>query len=207
MDDISFTTFLKIGLKPTTQGRFGALQSMLNGSGGYDFYKRMKLASREVARGEVDRETIFTQLQTIKRPSEREHNVAMAKLTCEWWDGLPGATALQERPSGTYRRPEMVFGIRLVPELAYELEGQTYVTYLWAIRMPKLTRQAAGAGLYLLREQLATGNFKDARFQIRDLREKKTFGEDCITNESASLLQADIAAMNVMWSGSLPKAA
>jgi hypothetical protein len=54
---------------------------------------------------------------------------------------------------------------------------------------------------------LAVGEFHDARFQIRDLREKKTFGEDCITNESASLLQADIAAMNVMWSGSLPKAA
>jgi hypothetical protein len=207
MDDISFTTFIKIGLKPTTQGKFGALQSMLNGTGGYDFYKRMKLASREVARGEADRETIFTQLQTIKRPSERDHNVAMAKLTCEWWDGLSGATALNERPSGTYRRPGMVFGIRLAPELAYELEGQTYVTYLWAIRMPKLTRQAAGAGLHLLREQLATGKFKDARFQIRNLREGKTLGEECITNQSANLLQADIAAMNAMWLGSLPKAA
>lgn len=207
MDDISFTTFIKIGLKPTTQGKFGALQSMLNGSGGYDFYKRMKLASREVARGEMDREEIFAQLQGIKRPAEREHNLAMAKLTCDWWDGLEGASALNDRPSGTYRTSGMVFGIRLVPELAYKLDGQTYVTYLWAIRMPKLTRQAAGAGLYLLREKLGVGEFKNARFQIRDLREKKTFEEDSITNQSASLLQADIAAMNVMWSGSLPKAA
>jgi hypothetical protein len=207
MDDISFTTFIKIGLKPTTQGKFGALQTMLNGSGGYDFYKRLKLASREVARGEMNRETIFEQLQTIKRESERNHNVAMAKLTCEWWDSLPGAAALVERPTGTYRKPEMVFGIRLAPELTYKLGGYTYVTYLWAIRMPKLTRQAAGAGLHLLREKLAVDKFHEARFQIRDLREKKTFGEDCITNESANLLQADIAAMNVMWSGSLPKAA
>lgn len=208
MDDISFTTFLKIGLKPTTQGKFGALQSMLNGSGGYDFYKRLKMASREVALGKMHREAIFAKLQTITRQSEREHNIAMAKLTCDWWDELPeGASALEDRPSGIYRRPDMVFGIRLVPELAYQLDGQTYVTYLWAMRIPKLTRQAAGSGLYLLREKLAVGQWKDARFQIRDLREKRTLEEDCITNQSANLLEADIAAMNVMWSGSMPKAA
>jgi hypothetical protein len=101
----------------------------------------------------------------------------------------------------------MVFGIRLAPEIAYEFEGQTYVTYLWAMGTPKLTRQAAGSGLYLLREKLAVGKWKDARFQIRDLREKKTFGDDCITNQSANLLEADIATMNVMWSGSMPQAA
>jgi hypothetical protein len=207
MDDISFTTFIKIGLKPTTQGKFGALQSMLNGTGGYDFYKRMKMASREVARGEMPREQIFEHLQTIKRPSERDHNLQMAKATCDWWDSIPGAKMLNERPSGTYRQPEMVFGIRLVPELAYELDGQKFVSYLWAVRLPKLSQQAAGAGLFLLREQLATGKFQDARFQIRDLRGQKTFEEDCITNSSANLLQADIAAMNAMWSGSLPNVA
>lgn len=207
MEDISFTTFIKIGLKPTTQGKFGALQSMLNGSGGYDFYKRMKLASREVARGEMDREAIFSQLETIKRPSEREHNVAMAKSTCDWWDTLAGAAALNERPSGVYRRPGMVFGIRLVPELAYKMNGHKYVTYLWAIGIPKLTRQAAGAGLYLLRQQLATGAFEDARFQIRDLRQGATYDEDCISNQSPVLLQADIALMNVMSAGNLPEAA
>src|SRR6478672_636522 len=119
MDDISFTTFLKIGLMPTTQGKFGALHRMLNGSGGYDFYKRMKLASREVARGEMEREVIIAQLQTITRASERDHNVLMATRTCEWWDDLDGATALEDRPSGTYKRDGMNFGIRLRPELAY----------------------------------------------------------------------------------------
>jgi hypothetical protein len=207
MDDISFTTFIKIGLMPTTQGKFGTLQRMLNGSGGYDFYKRMKLASREVARGEVDRETIFAQLQTIKRASERDHNVAMAARTCEWWDDLIGPIALAERPSGVYRRTGMDFGIRLQPELAYDWGSERRVTYLWAVDRPKLTRQAAGAGLHLLREELAKGSFKDARFEIRDLRQKKTFEEDCVTNASASLLQADIALMNAMWTGSLPKAA
>jgi hypothetical protein len=207
MDNISFTTFLKISLMPTTQGKFGALQRMLNGTGGYDFYKRMKLASREVARGEMEREVIFAQLQTITRSSERDHNVLMATRTCEWWDGLNGAVPLAERPSGTHRREGMNFGIRLQPELAYELNGAIHVTYLWAIERPKLTKQAAGAGLSLLREELAHGNFKDARFEIRDLRQAKTFEADSITNESASLLQADIAAMNVMWTGTLPKAA
>lgn len=207
MDDISFTTFLKIGLMPTTQGKFGALNRMLNGNGGYDFYKRMKLASREVARGEMDRDAIFAQLQSITRTSERNHNVLMATRTCEWWDELEGVDALVERPRGTYKRDGMDFGIRLQPELAYKQDGVIFVTYLWAIERPKLTSQAAGAGLYLLRSELTQGNFKDARFQIRDLRQKKTFGEDQITNESASLLQADIAAMNVMWLDSLPKAA
>jgi len=159
MDDISFTTFIKIGLMPTTQGKFGTLQRMLNGAGGYDFYKRMKLASREVARGEMERSQIFAQLESIKRASEREHNVAMATRTCEWWDELEGATALSLRPHGVYRREGMNFGIRLQPELAYEIAGQVHVTYLWAVGSPKLTRQAAGAGLFLLRQELARENF------------------------------------------------
>jgi hypothetical protein len=207
MDDISFTTFLKISLMPTTQGKFGALHRMLNGPGGYDFYKRMKLAAREVARGEVSSQEILSQLETIKRPSERSHNLLMATRFVEWLDSLEGAVASLDRPSGTYKRPSMVFGIRVVPELVYTLAGTRYVTYLWAIGLPKLTRQAAGAGLYLLRQQLGTGKFKDARFQIRDLRQQKTLEEDCVTNQSPNLLEADIALLNTMWQGNMPKAA
>lgn len=207
MDDISFTTFIKVSLLPTTQGKFGTLQRMLNGSGGYDFYKRMKLAAREVARGESSSQDILAQLETIKRPAERKHNVIVASNFVEWWESIDGASACKDRPNGTYKRPGMVFGIRLAPELAYELGGTVYVTYLWATALPKLSRQAAGAGLYLLREELAAGEFKNDRFQIRDLRAKKTWEEDCITNQSPKLLEADIALMNAMWGGNLPKAA
>jgi len=207
MDDISFTTFLKVSLMPTTQGKFGALQRMLNGPGGYDFYKRMKLAAREVARGEISSQEILFQLGTIKRPSERSHNLLMATRFVEWLDSLEGAVASLDRPSGTYKKPNMVFGIRVVPELVYTLSGVRYVTYLWAIGMPKLTRQAAGAGLFLLRQQLGTGKFQDAKFQIRDLRQEKTLGEDCINNESPNILEADIALLNTMWLGNMPKAA
>lgn len=207
MDDISFTTFIKISLMPTTQGKFGTLQRMLNGSGGYDFYKRMKLAAREVARGEVERQEVLSQLGTIKRAAERDHNLLMATRFGEWWDDLEGAIASSDRPSGIYKKSDMVFGIKVTPELAYSLGGTTYVTYLWAVAMPKLTRQAAGAGLHLLRQQLGVGKFEDARFQIRDLRRSQTFEEDCINNQSPNILQADIALLNSMWQGTLSKAA
>jgi hypothetical protein len=101
----------------------------------------------------------------------------------------------------------MVFGIRLTPELVYSANGITYVTYLWAVRDPKLTRQAAGAGLHILKEELGKGKFQDARFQIRDLRQNRTFGEDVIINSSPGILAADIALLNTMWQGNLPKAA
>ena len=45
MDGLSFTTFLKLTLMPTTQGKLGVLHRMHNSSDGYDFYKRLKLGN------------------------------------------------------------------------------------------------------------------------------------------------------------------
>jgi hypothetical protein len=207
MDDLSFTTFLKIALLPSTQGKIGQIQRMHGGSGGYDFYKRMKLAAREVARGETSANEILQQLENIKRPAERIHNLAMATQFVEWWNLQEGATALAERPAGVYKLPHMAFGVRVSPELAYAKDGIVYVTYLWATRLPKLTRQVAAAGLLMLRQELAKKAFENARFQILDLRQKKVLGEQLITNHSTSLLQADIAQLSAIWSDITPKAA
>ena len=150
---------------------------------------------------------MLAQLQTIKRESERNHNVQMATRFVDWWIAQTGAVARDARPSGTYKTPAMSFGIKMVPELAHDREGELFVTYLWATNMPKLTRQAAGAGLHLLRSQLAVGEFSAARYQILDLRQKRLYQEDCITNQSASIAQADIAQINAMWQDITPKAA
>ncbi|NIJ19680.1 hypothetical protein FHS95_001349 [Sphingomonas naasensis] len=191
----------------TTQGKFGLLQRMHNGTGGYDFYKRMKLAAREVARGETPASSILSQLQSIKRDSERNHNVQMANHFVDWWIAQIGAVAEAERPTGRYKTPEMNFGVRLTPELAYNCGAVSYVTYLWATNLPKLTRQAAGAGLFMLRSELAKDKFRKVKFQILDLRQKRLYEEDCITNQSSSILQADIAQINAMWKDIIPKAA
>ena len=207
MNDLSFTIFLKISLMATTQGKFGQLQRMHAGTGGYDFYKRMKLAAREVATGKTPASDVIAQLQTIKRESERAHNVQMATRFVDWWIAQIGAIAKNERPSGVHKSQAMSFGIRMMPELAYEREGHLYVTYLWATNLPKLTRQAAGSGLHLLKDELAKGKFAKAHFQILDLRQKRLLNEDCITNQSASIALADIAQINAMWQDITPKAA
>lgn len=207
MDDLSFTTFLKIGLMPTTQGKLGQLERMHSGTGGYDFYKRMKLAAREVARGHTPSSEILGQLSSIKRESERNHNVQMATRFVDWWIAQIAAVADADRPTGVYKTPTMAFGVRLSPELAYQQNGTSYVTYLWATNLPKLTRQAAGAGLFMLRSELAKGKFSSSKFQILDLRKQTLHEEDCITNQSSSILQADIAQINAMWKEVTPKAA
>lgn len=207
MDDLSFTTFLKIGLTPTTQGKFGQLQRMHNGAGGYDFYKRMKFAAREVARGQTPPSKVLAELGSIKRESERNHNVQMASRFVDWWVAQVGAIADAERPAGRYKTASMAFGVRLAPELAHEQNGIMYVTYLWATNAPKLTRQAAGAGLFMLKSELAKGKFAAAKFQILDLRQNRLLEEDTITNQSPSILQADIAQINSMWQDITPQAA
>lgn len=207
MDDLSFTTFLKIGLMPTTQGKFGQLERMHNGTGGYDFYKRMKLAAREVARGKIPASEILLQLQSIKRESERKHNSLMATRFVDWWIAETGAMADADRPSGTYKASNMTFGIRLVPELSYVRNGQRYVTYLWATNLPKMTKQAAGTGIYMLKASLSKGKFEGANFQILDLRQKKLYDESCISNKTPTILSADIAQINAMWIDIAPKAA
>lgn len=201
MEDLSFTTFVKLTLMPTTQGRFGALQRMLNSSRGYDFYKQMKFAAKGVARGEIDPGEIFSKLKTIKNAVEREHNLKMANNFLEWWgkEIADGAVALTDRPGGTYRHAEMEFGIRMQPELAYEKSGNIHVTYLWATKTPKITKQGAGSGIHLLRSQLAKGPFSGARFSILNLRDLSILGDDLVTNQSKTLADADIAGINQLW--------
>lgn len=199
MDDLSFTTFLKLTLLPTTQGRFGALQRMINSSKGYDFYKQMKFAAKGVARGETDPDEILSKLSEIKNPIEREHNTKMAKNFLEWWTTQVGASALTSRPTGIYKAEAMHFGIKLLPELAYKLDEQIHVIYLWAIRTPLITKQTAGIGLHLLKQKLATGKYSDAKFSILNLRTKTLLSDNLVTNQSAALAQADIAGINELW--------
>jgi len=199
MKDLSLTTFLKIAAMPTTQGKLGVLSRMHNGAGGYDFYKRMKLAAREVARGEIPSEEILGKLANIKRASERVHNLQMATQFTGWWSSITDAVARPDRPEGVYKLAGMAFGIRLVPELVYSQSGEIYVTYLWAMNLPKLTKQIAGMGLYMLRSELAERAFKQAKFQFLNLRNLEMFGEDNVTNQTASLLNADISQINAIW--------
>lgn len=192
---------------PTTQGKLGQLQRMLNGTGGYDFYKRMKSAAREVARGETPPSEIIAELKSIKRDSERNHNMQTATHFVDWWAAQIGAVADIDRPAGIYQTQPMAFGIKLAPELSYQQDNVGYVTYLWATNLPKLTRQAAGVGLFMLRSELAKGKFAASKFQILDLRQKRLYSEDVVNNQSGSILQADIAQMNAMWQDIKPKAA
>jgi predicted DNA-binding transcriptional regulator AlpA len=67
MDGLSFTTFLKLALMPSTQGKVGTLHRMMSSSDGYDFYKRLKLAGREVAFDASKAEEVLAQLATIKK--------------------------------------------------------------------------------------------------------------------------------------------
>jgi hypothetical protein len=180
---------------------------MLNSSDGYDFYKRMKFAAREVARGETSADDIISQLNNIKKDAERTHNVLMAKRFLCWLESVSGAKPSKERPVGFYKPAGMAFGVRLRPELVYELNGVNIVTYLWATKLPRLTRQAAGAGVLMLRSELGVGEYGSARFQIYDLRQERLFDESSITNQTPDILAADMALVNAIWISALPKAA
>ena len=207
MDGLSFTTFLKLALMPSTQSKVCTLHRMMSSSDGYDFYKRMNLAGREVALDPSKADEVFTQLATIKKDAERSHNLLMAKRFLNWWLALQGAVALQERPKGNYKTAEMAFSVRLRPELMYEYEGKRLVTYLWATKFPSLTKQAAAAGLLMLRKSLAAAPHADIRFQILDLRKEILHGEELISNVTEDHLAADIALVNAIWISAKPLAA
>ena len=119
----------------------------------------MKFAAREVAKGEVDPSEIFGKLDSIKSKVEREHNKKMAQNFLDWWNAQDGAVPLSSRPGAVHRAENMEFGIKMRPELAYEIGGQKHVVYLWATKTPALTKQGVGAGLHLLRKELAKGFF------------------------------------------------
>lgn len=199
MDDLSFTTFLKLGLLPTTQGQLGQLQRMLASERGYDFYKQMKFAAKEVALGQVPPEEIMKKLEAIPRKSERDHNILMANNFLEWWNSQKNVKALSDRPSGVFKKQMMSFGIKMRPELAYEKDGSIHVVYLWATKSPKITNQAAGVGIYLLQEGLRKGNFKNAKFSILNLRTGKILSDNLVTNQSATLAAAEISLINELW--------
>lgn len=199
MDDLSFTTYLKLTLLPTTQSRFGTLQRMMNSKSAYDFYKQMKFAAREVAKGEMEPDVIFSKLSAIKSSVEREHNLKMATNFLDWWNKQEDAKALSIRPSGVYKTGRMAFGIKMRPELAFERSGTRNVVYLWASKTPALTRQGVGAAIHLLKSQLAQGEFQDANFGLLNLRKGELMTEKYITNQSQILADSDIAGINQLW--------
>lgn len=207
LENLTFTTFLKLSLMPSTEGKFGIISRLINVPGGYDFYKRLKAAAQKVAGGEMLPDAVFDQLKTIKKDAERNHNLLMAKRFWNWWKELEGAVVASPLPKGIYRQPDMNFGIKLSPELIYAQDGQKLVTYLWATKFPRLTRQVAAIGLLVLKSELQN-QVPGARFQILDLRQERVVGEEEISNKTPNLLQADIALLSSLWaSASLPKAA
>lgn len=196
--NISFTTFLKVALQSTTNAKIGIVNGLHSGTG-YDFYKQMKLAAREVALGKTEFSSIESKLSEIKNTAEREHNLNMVRACHEWWTSQDGLDPLNVQPKTVYKNPDWKFGIRLAPELVYENEAGKVVTYLWALKLPALTRQVAGMGLHILRQGFADHNVMPANFQILDLRRKKIFDEKLITNISPQLLSADAALLNSIW--------
>lgn len=131
----------------------------------------------------------------------------MAKRYLDWLQSQKGLMPLEDRPAGKFRAPKLAFNVRLKPEIAYQTSDGTFVTYLWATKLPSLTTQAAGAGIWMLREELAKGKFQGAQFQIRDLRNNRTFDESVMTNQSESILNADLALLNAIWVATAPLAA
>lgn len=206
--ELSFTTFLKVASLPSTVGRAGLINRLHTGEGGYDFYKRLKAAAQSVALDINAADDVLGKLASIKKDAERIHNLLMARRFLTWWQSLVGAKAYLSPPKGIYTRDDLKFGVRLRPELCYEQAGQKFVTYLYATKMPKLTRHVAGEGLLMLRDRLGQGSWGQARFQILDLRQERVFSDEtCITNSSASYLNADLAFINSIWPDALPKAA
>ena len=202
MDGLSFTTYLKLCLLPTTQGKTGELQRMHSSSSGYDFYKRMKLAAYEVAVGQTDPDEILAQLATIKRQAERDHNIQVATQFRDWWQeqAKSGAVPVANRPSGVFKRPAMPFNIRLKPELRYQVGSSDRVVYLWATAKPRLTKQVAATGLQILQEAFANTEYGHCEFSIFDLRQKRVLGVETISNASATNLNGDLAQIGAIWS-------
>lgn len=202
MDGISYTTYLKLCLMSSTQAKTGALQRMHGSSSGYDFYKRMKLAAQDVASGTTDPSDILEQLSTIKRTSEREHNLFVATRFRDWWlaRAADGCVPHAERPRGEFQRASMPFKVRLNPELRYMDNGVDKVIYLWATAKPQLTKQVAATGISILTETFANTQFSKCEFEIFDLRKNRMLGSDTITNTTATNLAGDLAQISAIWS-------
>ncbi len=200
MENLSFTTFLKLCLLPSTQAKTSEIQKLVNGVGGYDFYKRLKLAAREVAQGKTDPQEILDQLNNITRQAEREHNISVATQFRDWWVSLgPNAAAYDDRPSSIFKRPGMPFGIKLAPEICYIENGKDKVTYLWATATPALTKQGAGMGIVMLNETLKKNRYSDHEFSIFDLRRNRILGSECVSNTTRTNLAGDLAQISAIW--------
>lgn len=159
----------------------------------------MKLAAREVALGKTEFTSIESKLSEIKNAAEREHNLNMVRACHAWWTAQNGYIPIDVQPKAIFENPDWKFGIRLAPELVYKNEDGKVVTYLWALKLPTLTRQVAGMGLHVLRQGFSDNEVMPANFQILDLRRQKVFGENLITNVSPQLLSADAALLNSIW--------
>lgn len=198
LDAVSFTTFLKICLQVSTTAKLREVDRLYGSEGGYDFYRMLKRVPYDFATGQLKAGQIAGFMASITRQAERNHNTQMAIAFSNWWNALGNPTDIEVPPPRKFKPKGHDFKIRIAPELAYKLNGQRSVVYLWAVAKPALTNQVAGSGLLLLRQALDGTKYKNYQKQILDLRKGKLFDESFITNQSPIILSADLAAFEAI---------
>lgn len=199
MDTVALTTFLKICSLKSTNAKINQISRLVNGAGGYDYYKSLKAMAPKLALGNLTTDDIPSEVGHLSRKHERDDNGNAALTFAKWWAGQKLSPSFVTPPSTKFKPKGCNFSIRLKPEIAFEAEGQRVVLQFWCVAQPKLDAAIAGLGIFLMREKLKKGDFSTAQFKMLDVRSGKLFDEKSIPNNGGVILSADVAQFNSIW--------
>lgn len=174
MPTFGVAAFLKLAsLNPKPQKT--EMRKRLNGSGGggYDFHRRLKLASgKHVAAGHALLDLI-EEAKTIEPLPERKAMVAgLTKLGL--WCSKVGGKGFKPAAK-IYESPRGLFKIAFQPEFGVEVDGKRMAFHIWNTKKPDLDPAAAYAALAIMAKLYSEDDDCPDDFGIVSLHEPKAY--------------------------------
>jgi len=168
MPQIALTTFLKLCLLSEKRKK-SEYAKYLGPGGGYDYYWSLKSCIADITFGEKTYDyCVGHTLNPLKKAAEKAHNTAGLQAFVKWLEGRP--RDFFDPPEGVYASPKGHLKIKLRPEFGRISESQRSVVAIWNTNEPALTKFVAVVGIMMMSEKLQTGDFKDCKFTVLDLR-------------------------------------
>lgn len=166
--------FLKLAsLNPKPQKT--EMRKRLNGAGGsgYDFHRRLKLASsKHVADGHA-LANLIEEAKKIEPLPERKAMVAGLTKLGLWCNGVGGEGFKPK--AKTYESPKGLFKIAFQPEFGVKVGGKRMAFHVWNTKKPDLDPAAAYAALALMAKLYAEDDDCPDDFGIVSLHEPKAY--------------------------------
>jgi hypothetical protein len=194
--ELAFSTFVKLLELPAARKAM-TLRGFQRG-GGFSYWRPLQTLAPDVARRRLDLAAIQAKMSVMAKGHQRKYNENALTNLAKW--------AARKKILVRTRREKVVvplgssgLSVRLEPELAFSVDGRSYLMHIWATNDPSLTDETLSMGLYFFRNEFRKAHREDAQYVIFDCVKNRIFSEINIFDSAEDMLEAQCSLLDKIW--------